>query len=235
MLPKLEPPQVTGSNPRTIDDLVAENARLKGQLKFVNHSQHHESSFLSGWSHRNETAISVTEFYKEYRLQVIALNKENQELKHRIHYLEGLVQATEDEKAIVKTMNAVINDTSVTFKNKIYQDRHFYDTLCDQKDREYHRVQADYNNLILDHKSLCEKYAELEISKAKAESEASLKRADDQRVFKIYPDHKQTEWSAERLQRRQRKAEDRARHYVAICLDGESHSWQPTERPLATK
>jgi chromosome segregation ATPase len=179
--------------------------------------------------------ISVAGFYKEYRLQVIALNKENQELRHRIHYLESQVKATEDEKAIVKTMNAVINDTSVTFKNKIYQDRHFFDTLCDQKDREYHRLQSDYNNLILDHKTLCEKYAELEISKAKADSEASLKRADDQRVPSFHSDHKQTERPTQRIQGRQRKAENRARHDVVICLDGENLRWQPSERPLVTR
>jgi hypothetical protein len=162
---------------------------LKGQLKHADNCYQQDDSFLGGWAHRSETMISVVNFYKEFRLQVIALNKENQELKQRIHYLDGLVIATEDEKAIVKTMNAVINDTSVTFKNKIYQDRHFYDTLCDQKDREYHRLQEDYNRLIIEHKDLCEKYAELEIVKAKADSEASLKRADDQRVLSLYPDH----------------------------------------------
>lgn len=94
-----------------------------------------------------------------------------------------MVTAAEDERAIIKTMNSVLTDTNETFKHKIYQDRAFYEALCDQKDREYHKLQQEYNKLILDHKEICEKYAELELSKARVESEASLKRADDQRVL----------------------------------------------------
>lgn len=186
-----------------VDDLRSQVCLLKGQLKFQHHSTVTADQFAQGWAHKTETTVTVGVNDQEYRHQVIGLSKENQALKEKLHHLESLLRSTQDEKLIIKTMNSVLTDTSETFKQKIYQDRGFYDSLCDQKDREYHRLQQDYNKLIVDHKDVCEKFAELEISKGRGESEASLKRADDQRVIWVKPDYKSFEQPAQRLQRRE--------------------------------
>lgn len=135
--------------------------------------------------------------------------KENQQLKGKLHALESRLINAEDEKNIVRTINTVVTDTSDTFKNKIYQDRQFYDTLCDSKDRDYKRLRRDYENLIIDHKDLCEKYSDLGLSKGRVESEAAVKHGDDLRVAIYNLDYKQTEWSAQGLQRRKCETQDR--------------------------
>lgn len=115
--------------------------------------------------------------------------KENQQLKDKLQSTEGRLINAEDEKNIVRTINTVVTDTSDTFKRKIYQDREYYDALCDGKDKDYQRLRRDYENLIIDHKDLCEKFSDLGLLKGKAESEAAVRHGDDQRVPTIDSDH----------------------------------------------
>lgn len=177
--------------------------RVKGVMTSEERLKKEGEAWLNEQVTNSESMASVHRSNQDFKVQVISLLRENQILKERLLVLESRLATAEDEKAIVKTVSSVLADTSDTFKNKIYQDRQFYDSLCDKKDRDYQRLLRDHQDLVNEHKQLCEKYSDLEISKGRSESEAALKHADDLRVRETEADHKPFELSVEGLQGRQ--------------------------------